>query len=96
MPDRTAQYPALNRKPDAQLICTQQFWGISRHRRRRTYGFCIEQHFGIGMAWRIKNLSAGSTFHHFPLAHHHHAISDFTHDTQIMRNEQKAQPLTAL
>ena len=96
MTDGTAQNPALNRKPDTQLIGAKQLWSILRNRRGRSYGLCIKQHFGISVARRIKNLSAGSSFHHFPLAHHDHTISDFTHDAQVMRDEQKAQPLTAL
>ena len=96
MPNRTAQNPALNGKPNPQLIGAKQLWGIFSHRRRRAYGLCIEQHFGIGMARRSKNLRARSSFHHFPLAHHHHAICDFSHDAQVMRDEQQAQPLAAL
>ena len=86
----------LNRIPNAQLIGAKQLWGIFSNRRRRTYGLCIDQHFGIGVDWRIKNLSARSTFYYFPLAHHHHTISNFTHDAQVMSDEQKAQAFAAL
>src|SRR5215475_12537113 len=86
--DRRTQQPALDRKPDLEIVGLDDD-GRFRTRRRRIWFWLGRQQLpGIRMSWRGKHLLDRALFDDLAAVHDADAVSDAAHDAEIVRDEQ--------